>query len=128
MSTLSDNIILCSLREIAGWQINAKKTTGIEVAMPAMQRGYVWSASQVEGLWDSLVRQLPVGSFLVTQYRDELVSGKKSAVQPADKPEWLLLDGQQRATSVALAFFNPCNRPWTAKRSESTGRTTSCRN
>lgn len=106
MNSFSDNISLCSLQDIAGWQINAKNTTGVKVAMPALQRGYVWSAAQVEWLWDSLVRQLPIGSFLATKYSDNLVS-KKVTSEPRDNNTLLLLDGQQRATAIALAFCNP---------------------
>ena len=71
MDSLSSNIFLRTIPQIAAWQINAKSPAEIKVAMPAMQRGYVWSASQVEGLWDSLVRHLPIGSFLVTRYQKQ---------------------------------------------------------
>ena len=106
MNSFSDNIRLCSLQDIASWQINAKNAPGIKVAMPALQRGYVWSAEQVEGLWDSLVRQLPIGSYLATRYSDTLVSNKATS-EPRDEDTLLLLDGQQRATAIALAFCNP---------------------
>jgi len=110
MATLTlpnhSNVHLWDLDTIASWQINAKCG---KVAMPALQRGYVWAAHQVEGLWDSLVRQLPIGAFLVTRYQghEDLVSQKMAAELHDEKPDFLLLDGQQRATSVALAFADP---------------------
>lgn len=109
MGSLGNNIISCSLQEIASWQINMsniKDNENIRVSLPAMQRGYVWSALQVEGLWDSLVRQLPIGSFLVTPFEEKLVSETSP-----NQSDLLLLDGQQRATSIAMAFCNPWTDP-----------------
>lgn len=57
-----------------------------------MQRGFIWKNSQIEDLWDSLLRGFPIGSFLLTKNGD----GK-----------YFIIDGQQRATSIALGFFNP---------------------
>jgi len=101
------NVQIFSINAIASWQINAKSSAGTKVAMPALQRGYIWAAHQVEGLWDSLVRQLPVGAFLLTRYQEHLVRQKEIAGSHAEKPEFLLLDGQQRATALALAFADP---------------------
>lgn len=101
------NVKFWNIDAIASWQINAKGCGSSEVAMPALQRGYVWAAHQVEGLWDSLVRQLPIGSFLLARFNDDnkkLLSRKSSETSSENKPEFLLLDGQQRATSIALAF------------------------
>lgn len=103
----SPNVQLWGLDTIASWQINAKIGTGTKVAMPALQRGYVWAAHQVEALWDSLVRQLPIGAFLVAPYNEQLVCQKEATGTHTDKPDYLLLDGQQRATALALAFADP---------------------
>lgn len=62
-----------------------------EIALPNVQRGFVWKPWQIENLWDSLMRRFPVGSFV--------------GVEKDGKTE--LLDGQQRATAIALAFFEP---------------------
>lgn len=83
------NTTLCKLREIADWQLNAKEA---KVGLPALQRGYVWKPKQVETLWDSLLRGFPIGSFLVVENREI----KKD-----------LLDGQQRATAIAMGYYNP---------------------
>jgi|GEM_PF-687525 len=74
-----------TLEQIANW---AEKD---EVALPNVQRGFVWKAAQIENLWDSLLRGYPVGSFVL--------SPKKNA---PDKFE--MLDGQQRATAICLGF------------------------
>lgn len=75
-----------TLKEIANWLLHPD-----EVSLPVIQRGFVWKPSQIENLWDSLFRDYPIGSFMLTS------EGSKK----------MLLDGQQRATSIALGFFNP---------------------
>jgi len=88
-----------SLGEIADWQLTEQD----EITLPAMQRGFVWKPDQIEALWDSLLRRFPIGSFLFSKTKD----GK-----------YLLMDGQQRATSIALGFYNPFASkmyPWSLK-------------
>ena len=70
-----------------------------QFALPEFQRGYVWGRENVRGLFDSLYRRYPVGGFLVwtTQPDAETVRGTSSSSGAAVK---LLLDGQQRATSL----------------------------
>jgi len=90
-----------SLREIADWQL----TNQDDVSLPPVQRGFVWKPGQIEALWDSLLRRFPIGSFLFSKTKD----GKLH-----------LLDGQQRATSIALGFYNPFTgkmSPWSIKKS-----------
>ena len=69
------------------------------IALPEFQRGYVWSREQVRNFMSSLYRKHPVGSFLVwvTQTEDATVRGDKA---PAKSTVDLLLDGQQRVTSL----------------------------
>ena len=62
-----------------------------KIELPAMQRGFVWKPSQIENIWDSVFREFPMGSFLLTSTGDNL----------------MLIDGQQRATSLALGYYNP---------------------
>jgi hypothetical protein len=57
--------------------------------LPSVQRGFVWKPSQIENLWDSLLRGFPAGAIIT----NEMESGKLQ-----------LLDGQQRTTSIALGF------------------------
>lgn len=70
-----------------------------QFALPEFQRGYVWGREDVRGLFDSLYRRYPVGGFLVwtTQPDPETVRGSTPSSGTAVK---LLLDGQQRATSL----------------------------
>ena len=78
------------IKEIASWLLDE----GGEIQLPAIQRGFVWKTYQIENLWDSIFREYPVGSFLLSE---------KNGVKE-------LFDGQQRATSIALGFYNPWER------------------
>ena len=70
-----------------------------QFALPEFQRGYVWGREQVRSLFNSLYRGYPVGGFLVwtTQPDPETLRGDPSQ---SGAPVKLLLDGQQRATSL----------------------------
>lgn len=82
---------LFTIRDIANWQLLSTEGTK-KVELPALQRGFVWRPAQIEELWDSLLRGFPIGSFLLSHQ-------EKHAMQ--------LMDGQQRATSIALGHFDP---------------------
>lgn len=74
-----------------------------ELALPEMQRRYVWPATRVRDLLDSLYRGYPSGTILVWA-TDGDVETREMAVAPTDDPttqRLLLLDGQQRLTSLA---------------------------
>lgn len=62
-----------------------------DVQLPVIQRNFVWRASQIECLWDSIFRGYPIGTVMLSKAGD-----KK-----------MLLDGQQRTTAIALGFYNP---------------------
>lgn len=76
------------LSEIADW---AKGNS--LVTIPALQRGLVWKPSQVELLWDSILRGFPIGSFLLSDITDD-----------QDKGKYYLMDGQQRFNAISLGF------------------------
>ena len=74
-----------------------------ELRLPEMQRQYVWRASRVRDLFDSLYREYPSGTILLWE-TDEAVPTRDFAVgqQPsAFRSRQLLLDGQQRLTSLS---------------------------
>ena len=74
-----------SLKEIANWADENSK-----IKLPNVQRDFVWKPSQIEDLWDSILRGYPIGSFVLSK------SEKSNKLE--------LLDGQQRATTIALGF------------------------
>ena len=69
------------------------------VVLPVFQRGYVWNRNQVKQLFVRLYRGHPVGSLLLwgTQAGSTAVKGD---LPPAVNPVKMLLDGQQRVTSL----------------------------
>ena len=79
------------------------KVSRAELLLPEMQRKYVWPATRVRDLLDSLYRGYPTGTILVWE-TDEEIQTRELAVQatqtPAVSGKLLLLDGQQRITSL----------------------------
>ncbi|MBF2734874.1 MAG: DUF262 domain-containing protein [Betaproteobacteria bacterium AqS2] len=77
-----------------------------EIALPALQRGYVWKATQVRDLFDSLYRDYPTGSFLLWQPDKKEMPTKKAAIRQEGRGDWqrLLLDGQQRLMSLSAVL------------------------
>ncbi len=73
-----------------------------ELRLPEMQRGYVWKASRVRDLLDSLYRDYPSGMILVWETDRQMPSRDLAVAQPDNpfKGHRLLLDGQQRLTSL----------------------------
>jgi hypothetical protein len=77
-----------------------------ELRLPEMQRRYVWRATRVRDLLDSLYRGYPSGAILVWE-TDESVPLQEMAVQQKASPYQsarLLLDGQQRLTSLSAVI------------------------
>jgi hypothetical protein len=86
--------------------------------MPAdMNRSYVWKKEHVETLFDSIMKKIPIGSFLLwepngkadlrTLSRSRLGPINQEAVPSAHNPINLLLDGQNRlATLVWLCSMD----------------------
>jgi len=90
-----------------------------ELRLPEMQRRYVWRATRVRDLLDSLYRGYPSGTILLWQ-TDEEVPQQQFAVTQGSNPYQstrLLLDGQQRLTSLSavirgeLVSVNGRNKP-----------------
>lgn len=110
-TTASSAAALLSLSEIAAWQIaNPPAKPGpIVAALPALQRGAVWKVKQIEELWDSMLRRFPIGSFVIAPPNGSLKQ-QDFKLQSDDGdtpvPTHLLLDGQQRATGIALGFYD----------------------
>lgn len=102
-----------SLEHIASWQVDGLRRDGeferVQAVLPALQRGAVWRAGQVEALWDSLERRFPIGMFLLTDFRDSLKSqGMLIGKAPrSSRATHMLLDGQQRANAIALGYYSP---------------------
>lgn len=104
-----------AVAEIAEWALprqDISTSLNFAVQLPALQRGVVWSAEQVERLWDSLVRGFPIGCLILCE-PEERLAVKPFALQAKEphrnidpNPKHLLLDGQQRCTAIAIGFLN----------------------
>ncbi|VFB15978.1 Uncharacterized conserved protein [Urinicoccus massiliensis] len=89
--------------------------------LPSIQREYVWDAEQIETLFDSLMREYPIGTFLFWQINKEHVTdydfyafmknyhevknkhNEKVDLKGSDGVI-AVLDGQQRLTSIYLGL------------------------
>lgn len=77
-----------------------------ELRLPEMQRQYVWRSTRVRDLLDSLYRGYPSGAILLWE-TDEAVPLQEFAISQQRNPYQstrLLLDGQQRLTSLSAAI------------------------
>ena len=70
------------------------------LALPVFQRGYVWKRRQVKDLMNSLYHGYPVGALLTWTTRAELVPTRGNSQERNAAAIDLLLDGQQRITSL----------------------------
>src|SRR5437763_5940449 len=77
-----------------------------ELRLPEMQRRYVWQATRVRDLMDSLYRGYPSGAILIWETDEAVPLRDFAVVQNANpyKTAKLLLDGQQRLTSLAAVL------------------------
>ena len=71
-----------------------------EIAIPEIQRPFVWDASQVRDLMDSLYKGYPVGYLI--GWRNPSVRLKDGTLSQGKK---ILIDGQQRVTALTAAIL-----------------------
>lgn len=92
------------------------------IVLPAMQRPFVWKEDRIYKLIDSLLREFPIGAIMlwrtttVQRYRglpSNIVSGADQIfnfdTSADNKNKYLVLDGQQRLTSLFAAFEGTYN-------------------
>lgn len=70
-------------------------------SVPEFQRGFVWKATQVRDLAESLWQTYPIGSLLV--WNSQKPQQEKWS-SDALSPEYWVVDGQQRATALCILF------------------------
>lgn len=107
--------------------------------MPSFQRQFVWTTKQIEKLWDSILRGLPIASFILWKIDEKNVTpdtvfchflkkvtfnckgapdGVDFTPQKLDltKTDTAVLDGQQRLTSLYLSLVGDVyRRPYRAR-------------
>ncbi|MDX3235253.1 DUF262 domain-containing protein [Streptomyces sp. ME03-5709C] len=71
------------------------------LALPELQRPYVWPASKARDLFDSMYKGFPVGNLLFWKTGAEPGARRiGAATEHAAVPQHLIVDGQQRLTSL----------------------------
>jgi len=95
--------------EPTNWTISklVQKFLDKEIQLPEMQRKYVWKQEKVRALIDSIYKGYPSGSILLWE-TDQLPETRSAAVEKNIDHRLgttlLLLDGQQRLTSLATVL------------------------
>ena len=80
------------------------------VQLPDFQRGWVWDDNRIKALIASITNNYPVGAAMFLEYGNVNVRFKYRVVEgvPVENiiPSELILDGQQRITSIYSALYN----------------------
>lgn len=82
------------LEEIASWKVNCPDAGEQKIIKSPSSKGFNWDAQAVESFWNDIVSGNPVGSFRI----------RRNGELP------VLVDGEQRATAIALGFYNPWDK------------------
>lgn len=78
-----------------------------QVSIPEFQRGFVWSTKQIRTLFESLVNNYPIGSFIIWKTTERIGQRNLFIKNPNHSREkFFVLDGQQRL----LTIFYLCNQ------------------
>jgi len=82
-----------------------------EVQLPDFQRGWVWDDDHIRSLIASISLSYPVGAIMLLQTGGDGVQFQPRPVQGVKldgdvEPEYLILDGQQRMTSLYLSLLS----------------------
>ena len=79
--------------------------------LPDFQRGWVWDDGRIKALILSVIHNFPVGAAMFLEYGNESIHFKHKPIEGSDanpdtEPDELILDGQQRLTSLYNALFS----------------------
>ena len=77
------------------------------LVLPPIQRGFVWKPKQIQDLWDSMLRDMPIGCVMLQKFdKNEkiLIGDIRREVIESTKPGYFLMDGQQRSLAIRLGF------------------------
>ena len=84
-----------------------------EIQLPDFQRSWIWSDGQIKSLLESVIRGFPINSIMLLVCDADSVKFSFRKIELLEsvesKPQHLILDGQQRLTSLfgALYFNEP---------------------
>ncbi|MDY6822497.1 MAG: DUF262 domain-containing protein [Thermodesulfobacteriota bacterium] len=94
-----------------------KEITEGKIQLPDFQRGWIWDDDHIRDLLVSIARSFPVGAVMLLETGGEIhfqtrpVEGLEDKLAKDVAPEKLILDGQQRLTTLtqALSLTDPVN-------------------
>ena len=81
-----------------------------KIQLPDFQRGWVWDDNRIKGILASVAKSFPIGAVMLLETGNESIRFKTKPVEGAPdvngrEPELLILDGQQRLTSLYQAII-----------------------
>lgn len=84
--------------------------TAGEYIIPNFQRDFVWKPKQIIGLLQSIQRRYPIGVLTISTATNSIFSEGKNEFfdffeEEQNKSNWVVVDGQQRLTSLASVYF-----------------------
>lgn len=79
--------------------------------LPDFQRGWVWDDGRIKALILSVIHSFPVGAAMFLEYGNESIRFKHKPIKGSEanldtNPDELILDGQQRLTSLYNALYS----------------------
>lgn len=81
-----------------------------KIQLPDFQRGWVWDDNRIKGILASVAKSFPIGAVMLLETGNESIRFKTKPIEGAPEinglePELLILDGQQRLTSLYQAII-----------------------
>ena len=81
-----------------------------KIQLPDFQRGWVWDDNRIKGILASVAKSFPIGAIMLLETGNESVKFKTKTIEGVKldneiKPDLLVLDGQQRITSLYQAII-----------------------
>jgi hypothetical protein len=81
-----------------------------KIQLPDFQRGWIWDDNRIKGIIASVAKSFPIGAIMLLEVGNENVRFKTKPVEGVKldnevKPDLLILDGQQRLTSLYQAII-----------------------
>lgn len=108
------NIRVSMLSDWLDWAAGNKPKEW-HVALPMIQRGFVWKPSQIIQLWDTLFQGLPFGALLVSELPKNTQSialvGNTQSGKDQGCGRLGLVDGQQRTLAMLAGWPLPSQTP-----------------
>lgn len=81
-----------------------------EIQLPDFQRDWIWDDEKIKSLLESVIRNFPINSIMLLECNADNMNFACRTIEGVDKasakPQYLILDGQQRLTSLYGALFS----------------------